>query len=40
MEDVNVNIIYLDFSTAFDTVSHNRLQVKMKNVDITKKKKK
>ena len=37
MEGDNASIIYLDFSKAFDTVSHYRLQVKMKNLSISKK---
>ena len=30
-------IIYLDFNKAFDTVSHYHLQVKIKNLGISKK---
>ena len=36
MEGDNMNIIYFDFSKAFDTVSHYLL-VKMKNLGISKK---
>ena len=34
MEKDNANIIYSDFSKGFDTVSHYRLLVKMKNFGI------
>ena len=37
MERDNANIIYLDFRKAFDMESHHRLLVKMKNLDISKK---
>ena len=33
----NVDIIYLDFSKVFDTLSHYRLPVKMKKSSISKK---
>ena len=35
MERDNVDITYLDFSKAFDTVSHYRLLMKMKNFRIS-----
>ena len=39
MEVNYADIVYLDFSKAFDTVSHYHLQVKMKNLDISEKRK-
>ena len=37
MQADNVDIIYLDFSKAFDTISHFSLLVKIKKVSISKK---
>ena len=39
IEGDNADIIYLGFSKAFDMVFHNNLQVKMKNLSISKNKK-
>ena len=36
MEEDYVDIIYLNFSSAFDMIFHNRLQVKMKSLVISK----